>query len=679
MPNTNQIQRVLNDPNFYNLDPSERTKVLARLDPNFSMLPVDEQLKVVCRGVQPSSASQSPQAPQRSFLQRAYDALTWKPPNWPKQGYSEVPEGSGFTGVSTAADEVSHDLQDAATKQQTSNLTQTAKTGQQPGFGARTKRALLQTGADTTRMISGATSPTSQAIALGTMAAPEYAAPLLIGHGLYTGLSNAPDALRGNADAAEKSLGGFSEAAGGGAVAKGIIDDPSLTGFSRARRVLTPSDAVTYQRIISPNSTGAAAQLSDLETWNRARPYLSQESKINPVVAEQTQGPFAGQRLGVMNLRQNAQAAAKSLWEQQIEPRSQIYSGAPLEPTKVGVTAAGDIRSTTNPTESQLNPAKVASVQDLANFYDKPMTVGDALDRISELNNAKGVQAYEKALPDKQAELLKGDPTIEGKIAAANTMRDQVFDSIEKHGSPDEANYIREARKDYGALKDVGQNLGNAQVPTPQPIVQRIANSVRGVVTPSGLDRYLAQPLDTMLRMSAPNALAETLSRSLVDANLQPRQGPPIRPWNPAPFNTPPAGPMAPPTVPSQFARESVRPNQPQAIGRAGDDAIQVNTLPTQHVGEGDYAGLLPGPPATFVPPPPMPLGPQVGELPTLQNPTSSNPMWDGSATPGSGNVPVNQPGPTAALRGGTFQATAPSMNPPPPGPGPMPPTLSDA
>src|ERR1700686_3047039 len=106
MPNTNKVQQVLNDPQFYSLDPSERTKVLARLDPTFSMLPADEQLKVVSRGVQPSSgAAQSP-APQRSFLQRAYDALTWTPPHWPRQGYSEVPEGSGFTGVSNAAGEV---------------------------------------------------------------------------------------------------------------------------------------------------------------------------------------------------------------------------------------------------------------------------------------------------------------------------------------------------------------------------------------------------------------------------------------------------------------------------------------------------------------------------------------------------------------------------------------------
>ena len=42
--------------------------------------------------------------------------------------------------------------------------------------------------------------------------------------------------------------------------------------------------------------------------------------------------------------------------------------------------------------------------------------------------------------------------------------------------------------------------------------------------------------------------------------------------------------------------------------------------------------------------------------------------MWDGSATPGSANVPVNQPGQTAALYGGgVVQATAPPMNPAPP------------
>src|ERR1051325_11599736 len=50
MPDTNQVQRVLSDPNFHALPVEERTKVLSRLDPNFSALPSEEQVKVVSQG-----------------------------------------------------------------------------------------------------------------------------------------------------------------------------------------------------------------------------------------------------------------------------------------------------------------------------------------------------------------------------------------------------------------------------------------------------------------------------------------------------------------------------------------------------------------------------------------------------------------------------------------------------
>ncbi len=90
--------------------------------------------------------------------------------------------------------------------------------------------------------------------------------------------------------------------------------------------------------------------------------------------------------------------------------------------------------------------------------------------------------------------------------------------------------------------------------------------------------------------------------------------------------------PAPPPPPLPQFARESIRPNQPQAIGRAGDDAIQLNVLPTQHPGEGNYAGLLPGPPSPFVPPPAMPPVPQVGGPSTLGwPPVLPDPLWEGS------------------------------------------------
>lgn len=422
----------------------------------------------------------------------------------------------------------------------------------------------------------------------------------------------------GTSAAAPETLEGAANAAGG------VIP--------AARRMLTPSDTQMYQRIINPQSAKAAEQLSDVETWNRARPYLSQESQLNPVLAKQTEGPFAGQRLGVMNLRQNAQAASDKLWNNEITPRTIAFANAPIDHSAV----ASDIRGTLNPA-APADLLKSGAVHNLADFYDQPTTVADALNKIQALNQDRLVQAYEKALPDQQAAMLGANPELQAKLTAADSLREQVFNSIEKYGSPEESQYVREARKDFGALKEVGQNLGNASVPTPQSIVQRLANSVHGVVSPRGPHAYLSGG-DSLFRVGDPNALAESLSQSLADANLQPRQGPAIRttPWQPTPFNPPPAGPQAPPPVNPRYAVEGVgTPTNggptPLSIGR---QRTATRVLPTEFPGEGSYKGLLTGPPPTFVPPV-MPAVSQVGgPAPLVFPPTLPDWMWTPRATP---------------------------------------------
>jgi hypothetical protein len=702
MPNdTNQVQRILNDPNFYSLPPGERTKVLAQLDPNFAALPANEQLTVVSRGVQPSSgASQSP-APQRSFLQRAYDAMTWTPPHWPKQGYSEVPEGSGFTGVSNAAGEVSQDLQDAANKQQTQNLTQAA-TGQQPGFGARTKRALLQTGADTTRMISGATSPANQAIALGTIAAPEIAAPLFIGHGLYTGLSNAPDALKGNPDAAERSLGGFSEAASGGALGKGIIDNPSLTGFARARP--TPDMPPGLSADATANLSDKSARLGTNDVFRAASPssanpgFRERLSIAAPDLAEmqrrtplQTSGGILNPDFRIREFTTNANSYLDDLWNNQRQPQIDRNAAAvrSLDPIKQSIIeSVSDLDRENYPGAAQEVARKVNAMPD----YE---SLGQLSDRLREVNAQRS--AYRGMTPQEQAAANITAPKIDAINAEYDSLQQAISDELTNRGEQG----VQDFDKRYSALSGVRDELQSQQNPAE---TTRLLDQIKAWVSPTGAAGVhqripmVASPgrtLESGLKRLASSALAPPAAAA---PNPPPIAGllPPPPPILASPPDT--SGPVAaadrtqplvwtadmrnqvarqtpapPPPVPPQFARESVLPNQSQAIGRAGDDAIQVNTLPTEFSGEGYYKGLLPGPPAPFVPPPPPPPMPQVGGLPPLESSTGPSPMWDGTASPGSGNVPVNQPGQTAALRGGVVQATAPPMNPPPPFPPMMP------
>jgi hypothetical protein len=361
----------------------------------------------------------------------------------------------------------------------------------------------------------------------------------------------------------------------------------------------------------------AEGQLESRQTFKQAAPYLAEQERQTPVLNKQPKGPLKGQKLGVMNYRQNAQAAAGNLWNQ-IEPRARMYETTPLEPTKAGVTTPEAVRATVNPTEAQLNPGKVAGVQGLADFTGNIKFVGEALQRIQELNADKGVQAYEKALPDKQADLLKGDPTIEGKITAANTLRDQVFDSIEKHGNPEDAGWIRKARSDYGALTEVGKNLGNAQVPTPAPLLTRLANSTRMVLSPTFAREYLSKPVSTLLDLKNPNRLAAKSSAALGRSDLSPAQPPPVRPtvYNP---DLRPPGPVVGPT-----------PGAP----------------PPQTGGGG----------APMVTPPQTPVAPGPGTVNTA-NATPESPMW----TPAEQNPPFQmkpggmwEPQPLSIGTGGT-------------------------
>jgi hypothetical protein len=288
-----------------------------------------------------------------------------------------------------------------------------------------------------------------------------------------------------------------------------------------------------------------------MDEFDRAAPYLADEAKVNPVIAKQTEGPYKGQRMGVMNYRQNAQGAAQKLWEGKIQPLIDSYGQVPIDHASV----AADIKGTINPA-SPADAARTSAVQGLADFYDEPTTVAQAMDKVKALNGDSAVAAYEKAPPDKQAEMIAANPELEAKLKAVNSLRDQTFNAIQKYGSPEEANYIREARKDFGALQGVAQKLGTANVPTPQSLRTRLWNGVHVAINPFGAHAYTnTNALDTLFRLGDPNTLAETSSRALGSgrAAFSPRSAPPLRdtPWTPP---TPQyANPIGPYHVPDVF------------------------------------------------------------------------------------------------------------------------------
>src|SRR5882757_15394 len=140
------------------------------------------------------------------------------------------------TGSVASRFEPTADAAKVLEEQETGNLANVAKTGKQLPHAGFNRSAL-----DALKSVSGmaesATSPKSVGLGLGLATVPEIVGPAMVAHGSYEGIKHAPGALKGNPEEAEKSLSGFSEAAGGGAATTGAfeggIGDTNLARLSK--------------------------------------------------------------------------------------------------------------------------------------------------------------------------------------------------------------------------------------------------------------------------------------------------------------------------------------------------------------------------------------------------------------------------------------------------------------
>jgi hypothetical protein len=159
--------------------------------------------------------------------------------------------------------------------------------------------------------------------------------------------------------------------------------------------------------------------------------------------------------------------------------------------------------------------------------------------------------------------------------------------------------------------------------PTPEPNPPRIA----GLLPPP--PPILAPPADTSGPVPA-GERSTPIVWSAEDINRVARQTP-----------------QSPPPVMPGFATEGVGRPQNPFLATQGRATLgqRINVLPTEHPGEGNYAGLLPGPPSPFEPPAPPPPVPQVGGPPTLGfPPTMPDPMWTPRMTPFSPSWDIPDP-----------------------------------
>jgi hypothetical protein len=172
------------------------------------------------------------QAPDANAQAKAYgmrpltEAMYGSPEGQAQE--NEMLSSGDLLGLSTALSGVSRK---AAAKANT----------QQGGYvSARAGNDLLARAAN---VGAGLSHPKSIMTAAAAAAAPEIVGPALLAHGTFTGVSNTPDALRGNPDSAERALLGYSEAAAGGATTGAALRGVSIPSLDKAKALFQQVDA----------------------------------------------------------------------------------------------------------------------------------------------------------------------------------------------------------------------------------------------------------------------------------------------------------------------------------------------------------------------------------------------------------------------------------------------------
>jgi hypothetical protein len=412
----------------------------------------------------------------KTFWQKGLEGLSRKLPG----NYSEVPEGAGLTGVSTATGELAQSAEKRRDAAEVANLSNAAKAPSRtsgvagmfspppentPNRPSPQPSAFYDLASRALRTISGATSPTSQAIAAGGAVAPEIVGPALAAHGLYNAGKNAPEALKGNPEAAEASLGGLSEAAGGGALTGGALTTKPTVGESLGN--------TTTAKVAQP-----IANLAKTAVKTAAEPYtigMTGESMLKKGLA-----PYAKQTGYDPAVKQASDAILNYHKDTPIKSVRDLHDAIPEIQDKIAnevMNPAGERHATENLPEQRLANVKQAAQESLSPFarkvgreippdvsdflkdLDKAHTIEDLIgksagDRGGALGevNAKLDSYFAKYPSARRADLMK-NPETAGWEAIRRSLRGEVMGYLEDQGETG----VRDARKTWGALEELGK------------------------------------------------------------------------------------------------------------------------------------------------------------------------------------------------------------------------------
>jgi hypothetical protein len=380
-------------------------------------------------------AAQTQQAPEKPGLLSRVGSAIWK----------TTPMGIAQDALTSTAETAQRKVQ----SNEQENL-QAAAQGRPLPHGSASNFAYRAAGS-AANMGAGMVSPKGIATGAALAVAPEIAGPAMVAHGLYTGGKNTRAALQGNPDAVEQALGGYSEAAMGGAVAgtaiRGGIGNTNTAAAGRATlqagktvagkllpALIDPEPTVLMTKAIKPTNSKA-----DWDTHiARAMPNLKRaEAQIGKPVEN------------LDDALQAVTVAKQGVWKQyqaKLGPASDI--GAVIDGNEV---ADAMLRSVDRRTAVQ-NPGLVKQISDVANTYRRPLSVDEAEEFLQSANNDLH-NYYAKNKVGQRVAL--GDPEKAYTVAEAQALRSGLYRQLDEISGPGAA----DLKKQYGALSTVEEEM----------------------------------------------------------------------------------------------------------------------------------------------------------------------------------------------------------------------------
>jgi hypothetical protein len=303
-----------------------------------------------------------------------------------------------------------------------------------------TSAALRQFGAgalaDTAGLVKGATSPAGLATTAAAAVAPEIVGPALAGHGIYSAVKGWGDLS--DPDVLQRELMSGAETAGGAALSASMIKaggGPVTQAVRANRAAAAPAQAISDTMQAIPPTRSAPYTEADLRA---ARPYLEAEHAGSPITSVVAQRDAADSAIGKI--------------EDQIEDK---ISGLPNVRFKPPVLQDVTPALQNSPRGQSFVDAGLKDLEDFN--LDQPETLeeADAIRRQLNLEN----QAVLAQNNYKVAVARATDPGFAAREAAAESLRNGIYDQLQANGMPE----ARQLRLDEGSLIKI-RNASQAQI-----------------------------------------------------------------------------------------------------------------------------------------------------------------------------------------------------------------------